>query len=286
MKSALLVILLVAAYAILFVMERAMPLRPPKAPFLQRVWVNGLVSILAFATAALLVRPAAAAMLDLADERQLGLIPLLGLGGWAEALITFLVLDLTFYYWHIANHRVPWLWRLHNVHHIDPDLDVTTGFRFHFGEVALSALFRSAQVLIIGPSMALYVAYEVAFQTHTLFHHSNMRLAFGLERILSRVIVTPRAHGIHHSSYRAEANSNFGVVFIWWDRIHGTLGLDVPQGAITIGIPAYSRLEDNSVRRCLTLPFLPQRDYWRFAGAEHDHRDPAERLGDPCRLAA
>jgi sterol desaturase/sphingolipid hydroxylase (fatty acid hydroxylase superfamily) len=286
MKSALMVSLLASTYAILFVLERAMPLRTPKARFLQRVWVNALVSILAFATAALLVRPAAAAMLEVADEKSFGLIPLLGLGGWTELIFTFLAMDLTFYYWHIANHRVPWLWRLHNVHHMDPDLDVTTGFRFHFGEVALSALFRSAQALLIGPSIAIYVVYEIAFQTHTLFHHSNMRLAFGLERLLCNFIVTPRVHGIHHSNYRDETNSNFGVVFIWWDRLHGTLRLDVPQSAITIGVPAYSRREDDSVQGCLTLPFLRQRDYWQFAGTERHHRDSSETLGDPRRLAA
>lgn len=278
--------LLAATYLILLAVERAMPLRAPKARFQQRLVVNGLVSVFAFATAALLVCPAAEAMLELADDKPFGLIPLLELGGWTELLLGFLLLDLTFYYWHIANHRVPWLWRLHNVHHIDPDLDVTTAFRFHFGEVALSAIFRAAQALLIGPSMIVYVIYEIAFQTHTLFHHSNVRLAFGLERVLCKVIVTPRVHGIHHSNYRDETNSNFGVIFIWWDRLHGTLRLDVPQSAITIGVPAYSKLEDNSVKGCLTLPFLPQRDYWRFAGAERVHRDPSETLGDAHRLAA
>ena len=61
-------------------------------------------------------------------------------------------MDLSFYWWHVANHRIPFLWRFHNVHHIDPDLDVSTGFRFHFGEVAMSAAFRVVQVIFIGIS--------------------------------------------------------------------------------------------------------------------------------------
>src|SRR5438034_11549411 len=122
MESALLAGLLAATYATLFLLERASPLRRPKARLMQRLWVNVLVSASAFATAALLVRPAAAAMLELADERSFGLIPLLRLDGWTEVLAAFLLLDVTFYYWHIANHRVPWLWRMHNVHHIDLDL--------------------------------------------------------------------------------------------------------------------------------------------------------------------
>ncbi len=278
--------LLAATYTTLFLLERARPLRRPKARLPQRLWVNVLVSAFAFATAALLVRPAAAAMLELSDEKSFGLIPWLGLGGWSEVLAAFLLMDLTFYYWHIANHRVPWLWRLHNVHHIDPDLDVTTAFRFHFGEVALSAVFRAAQALLIGPSIPVYAAYEIAFQTHTLFHHSNLRLSIGLERALGKVIITPWAHGIHHSNYRDETNSNFGVVFSWWDRFHGTLRVDVPQQEITIGIPAYSKPDDNRVLRCFALPFLQQRDYWRGAGSVRVHRDPPQTSRDEHRLAA
>lgn len=60
------------------------------------------------------------------------------------------VMDLGFYYWHILNHKIPLLWRFHNVHHYDPELDVSTGFRFHFGEVVLSVVFRVVQVTVIG----------------------------------------------------------------------------------------------------------------------------------------
>src|SRR5204862_3493413 len=131
--------------------------------------------------AALLVRPAALAMLGYTDGRSLGLVPLLGLTGAAEVLAAFLLLDLTFYYWHVANHRIRLLWRFHNVHHIDPDLDVSTAFRFHFVEVGFSAAFRAAQIVLIGPSILAYVIYESAFQLGTLFHHSNVRLPLSIE---------------------------------------------------------------------------------------------------------
>jgi sterol desaturase/sphingolipid hydroxylase (fatty acid hydroxylase superfamily) len=260
---ALTAVLLSAAYLLFFGLERARRLRRAKAPLLPRLLVNIALSAITFGTAAALVQPAAGAMLGYTEGRALGLVPLLGLGSAGEIVVAFMLLDLTFYYWHVANHRFAFLWRFHNVHHIDPDLDVSTAFRFHFVEVGLSAGFRAAQVLIIGPSLVVYVAYDLVFQLATLFHHSNIRLPVSLERALNVLIVTPRMHGIHHSDIRQEDFSNWGVVFSWWDRLHRTLRLDVPQEEVTIGIPGYAKPDDNRVLRCLLLPFQAQRDYWR-----------------------
>jgi sterol desaturase/sphingolipid hydroxylase (fatty acid hydroxylase superfamily) len=270
--------LLGLTYLALFAMERRLPLRAATASLVPRLRVNVVVSATAFIAAALLVRPATEAMLDRSGT-PFGLVPLAGLAGVAEIVAVFLLMDLTFYYWHIANHRVPLLWRFHNAHHIDPDLDVSTGFRFHFVEVGFSALFRAIQVTLIGPTAAAFLVYEIAFQTFTLFHHTNWRLPESLERALVRIIVTPRMHGIHHSDFRDETNSNFGVVFSWWDRLHGTVRLDVPQHAIVIGIPGYARAEDNRVLRCLALPFQRQRDYWQ--GRLH-RESPAAGRGTPA----
>src|SRR4029453_13648984 len=110
----------------------------------------------------------------------------------------------SFYYWHVANHKVALLWRFHNVHHMDPELDVSPGFRFPFGEVFLSTFFRVAQVGLLGISFASFAAYELVFQANTLFHHSNTRLPIRLERFLNAILVTPRMHGIHHSQVRRE----------------------------------------------------------------------------------
>jgi sterol desaturase/sphingolipid hydroxylase (fatty acid hydroxylase superfamily) len=199
-----------------------------------------------------------------ADER-FGLLAWLALPPPLEWALAFLLLDLTFYWWHRANHRVPLLWRFHNVHHFDPALDISTALRFHFVEIALSAAFRVAQVVLLGLGAGVYWAYELCFQANTLFHHSNLRLPIRFERALNRLLVTPRMHGIHHSQVEAEAMSNYGVLLPWWDRIHRTLRLDVPQQAIEIGVPGYARPDDNRLLALLAAPFLRQRDYWRRA---------------------
>jgi sterol desaturase/sphingolipid hydroxylase (fatty acid hydroxylase superfamily) len=264
MRPAILTLALTAAvFVALFVFERFLPLRRRCSSLLPRVILNLIISAAAFAVAAILVRPAATAALSWATQKPFGLVHLVAMPRALGFIISFLLMDLTFYWWHIANHRIGFLWRFHNVHHIDPDLDVSTGFRFHFGEVGMSAVFRVAQVLLIGISMPAFAAYELVFQANTLFHHSNLRLPIRLERLLNKVLVTPRMHGIHHSQVRRENNSNYGVVFPWWDRVHRTLGLNIPQAEIAIGVPGYSQPDDNRLRNALLMPFRKQRDYWR-----------------------
>ena len=128
--------------------------------------------------------------------------------------------------------------------------------------VAMSAVFRVLQIGLIGVSPVIFALYELVFQANTLFHHSNVRLPLMAERFLNLILVTPRMHGIHHSEVRHENNSNFSVVFPWWDRLHRTLRLNVPQSQIVIGIPGYTAA-DNKLKSALMIPFKRKRNYWR-----------------------
>jgi sterol desaturase/sphingolipid hydroxylase (fatty acid hydroxylase superfamily) len=249
-------------FCLFFLLERAFPLRRRTRSLFARLLVNLTMSGLAFLVAAIVVRPAALGALNWSAEKPFGLAHAFQLPAAVQFIVSFLWMDLTFYWWHIANHRILFLWRFHNVHHIDPNLDVSTGFRFHFGEVAMSAVFRAVQVAAIGISAPAFAAYEIVFQANTLFHHSNLRLPIQFERWLNKLLVTPRMHGIHHSQIQRETNSNYGVVFPWWDRLHRTLGLNVPQSEIKIGVPGYSQPEDNSFMNALLMPFRKQRQYW------------------------
>jgi sterol desaturase/sphingolipid hydroxylase (fatty acid hydroxylase superfamily) len=241
--------------------------------------------MLTFVAAVALVQPAAHWALRWSAEKPFGLVHVAALPVWADFTLSFLLMDLAFYYWHLANHRVPFLWRFHNVHHIDPDLDVSTAFRFHFGEITLSSFFTVVQVSLIGISPWTFAIYQLAFQAEVLFHHSNLRLPIGFERLLSKIIVTPRMHGIHHSQVRRENNSNFGTVFTWWDRLHRTLGLNIPQDEVIVGIPAYTLPRDNRVPSALLMPFRKQRDYWRTPDGAVVERAKAPVESNAVRLA-
>jgi len=277
-------IIVIGIFILFFAAEKLFPLRQSREPLLARLFINASISGLAFVVAAMVVRPSTLRALNWVSQQPFGLIHL-SPWPWAQFIIGFLLLDLSFYYWHVLNHKVPLLWRFHNVHHIDPDLDVSTGFRFHSGEVLLSTLFRVVQVILTGISFATFAIYEVVFQANTLFHHSNLRLPIRVERWLNKMLVTPRMHGIHHSQVQRETNSNFGVVFPWWDRLHKTLGVNIFQSKIEIGIPGYASPGDNRLWHTFIMPFIKQRDYWRKA----DGSMPSRHIGDlernPSQLA-
>lgn len=266
------VALLGALAVLLFALEGVAPLRRRTRPRGARLGINLLVGAMAAGVALMTARPAALGLAEWLAVHGYGLLAVLPGPRWAGWVAGFVLMDLAMYWWHRANHRVAFLWRFHAVHHADPDLDVSTSFRFHFGEVALSTAVRVAQVLVIGVPVGLYLAHEAAFRAAAMFHHGNLRLPLGLERVLNLVLVTPRMHGIHHSEARAEADSNFSAVFRWWDRLWGTLRLDVPQARIRTGFAAYRAKEDNAFWNVALLPFFPPRAAGREGGRRSEDR--------------
>lgn len=266
--------ILAAVFAALLLLEWLYPLRVRTKPRPGRFAVNAVMTGLTFLGGAYIVRAVGIGLSFSVDEHAIGLLHLAPIPFYARFMLGFLLMDLSFYYWHRANHEVSVLWRFHNVHHIDPDLDVTTSFRFHLGEVLYSSGFRALQVLVIGVSPLTYAVYEIAFTCETAFHHSNLRLPIGLERFVSKVIVTPRMHGIHHSAVKEETNSNYGTIFRWWDLMHRTLRLGVRQAEVKIGVPAYTMPGDNGLSHILALPFIGQRDYWSLPDGTRPKRTP------------
>jgi len=97
-----------------------------------------------------------------------------------------------------------------------------------------------------------------------MFHHANVRLPLALERAAGLLLVTPRMHGIHHSIVQEESDSNFSSGLSVWDRLHGTLRLNVPQSAITLGVPAYPSPADEALTKALALPLTHDRPSWTW----------------------
>jgi sterol desaturase/sphingolipid hydroxylase (fatty acid hydroxylase superfamily) len=256
----------------LLLLETQFSLRQAKYSKAKRFVINAGISAIALATGAYIVAPLAIGLVARASSKSFGLLQIIPLPFVVELVLGLLLLDLTFYYWHRANHAFPFFWRFHNVHHVDPDLDVSTSFRFHFGEVLFSLGFKVLQIYVLGISLPTYLIYELAFQCATLFHHSNVRLPIKIERTLNNIIVTPRMHGIHHSIVKDETNSNYSVIFRWWDLMHGTLRLNVKQSDVVIGVPAYLNPQDNRFLNLLILPFRKQRDYWRLPNGKQPQR--------------
>ena len=244
-----------AAVGTLYVVERLRPLRSRKEPGPARVGRNLAIGLLAGATTAASEWPILAPVQRLADRRRLGLLRWLPLPRGLRVILGFLLLDYTLYLWHRLNHRVPFLWKFHAVHHLDLDLDSTTGLRFHFGELTLAAWFRAAQILLIGVDRETLRAWQQLLVLSVIFHHSNLQLPIAIERRLVNAVVTPRMHGIHHSIRGDEVDANYSSLLSVWDRLHRSLKLNVRQASITIGVAGFLAAEDVTLPESLTLPF-------------------------------
>jgi sterol desaturase/sphingolipid hydroxylase (fatty acid hydroxylase superfamily) len=251
--------LLLAFVGTVFWLERRKPLRPRVDPGPRRVMRNLAVAGITAATVTATERPVIRRLTEWVDRRGSGLVPNLRLPNWLAAVITVVLLDYTLYLWHILLHRVPLLWRFHLAHHVDLDLDASTALRFHFGEFLLSIPWRVAQVLLIGATPQTLALWQRLTAAEVLFHHSNLRLPPRVEQWLRRVIVTPRLHGIHHSTIREERDSNFSSGLTVWDRLHGTIRGDMPQQEITIGVPPYEDKTDVTFGKTLLVPFVTAR---------------------------
>lgn len=196
------------------------------------------------------------------QENSWGVLNLFQVNQGLAFLSSVILLDLTVYFQHVLFHFVPLLWRLHRMHHTDLDLDVTSGSRFHPIEIMLSMIIKLAAVMVIGPSPAAVVVFELLLNGTAMFNHGNIYIPLKLDRILRWFLVTPDMHRIHHSIIRRETNSNFGFCLSWWDRLMGTYSRDPKQGQenMKIGIEIFRNPKYLQPHWLLIQPFLSPRE--------------------------
>ena len=185
-----------------------------------------------------------------------GLLPNLGLPWAVQAIIGILVLDFVRFSQHWCFHAFGWLWRIHRVHHSDPDFDLTTGIRFHPLDPILSMATYIPVVWALGVPPFAAMAYELRHVVHAFFSHANIEVPQRLENWLRCVIVTPETHRVHHSDLPAENRENYGEMFTFWDRVLGTYQAQPANGhrAMGIGIRGYEGGQTYNPLRLLAWP--------------------------------
>lgn len=229
----------------------------------RRRWLTNwaLSAVNAGVTALLALGLGLAAVLAAIDagERGIGLFNQLAWPEWLEGLIVFIVLDFAIWLQHLVSHRWPLLWRLHKVHHVDREIDVTTGIRFHPIEIAVSMVWKIALVYALGASLAAVIVFEIVLNGATMFNHSNIRLPALAERGLRLAIVTPDMHRVHHSVDRREHDANYGFNFSVWDRLFRTYVAQPRLGhrGMVIGLAGHQTDEPVRVGWSLGFPFRP-----------------------------
>lgn len=190
-----------------------------------------------------------------------GLLNRLQLPWWSAVLLGIVWLDMVVYLQHVMFHKLPLLWRLHRVHHTDPDVDATTGIRFHPLEILISMVIKLAAVTVMGPSVEAVILFEILLNATALFSHGNLRLPVPLDSVVRCLVVTPDMHRVHHSVIPRETDSNFGFNLSVWDRLFGTYRPQPEAGhdAMDIGLRQYRDYERMTFWWLLLLPFAGER---------------------------
>lgn len=249
-------------FVLLAAAEALYPRRPRLSPRSLR-WAThgamlGLATVILRIAAIIFPLLGATAAAYFAVQSGWGVFQWLSLPEWIEILLAIVLLDLAIWAQHVATHHIPILWRIHRVHHADRELDASSALRFHPLEILLSAAYKLAVILALGPALIAVVVFEIVLNASAMFNHANWALPPRIERWLRLGIVTPDMHRIHHSILRHEHNHNFGFCLSIWDRAFGTYCAEPENGQLgmTIGLADWQH-DDRTVRLgwMLGLPF-------------------------------
>ncbi len=214
-------------------------------------WASNLGVVVLDAVILRFLFPAAAMGVALAAQQaHWGLFNNIQLPFIVKFIASVIILDFAIYIQHVMFHAVPLFWRVHRMHHVDLDVDVTTGLRFHPLEIVMSMLIKFGVVILLGAPASAVIAFEVLLNGTSMFNHSNVYLPKRIDRIIRWFIVTPDMHRVHHSILIKETNSNFGFNLSIWDRLFGTYRSQPQEGhqGMTIGITTF-----RSAKHCINL---------------------------------
>jgi sterol desaturase/sphingolipid hydroxylase (fatty acid hydroxylase superfamily) len=229
--------------------------------WLTNIGISAAGTVLLRLMAMLAVPVAAIAAAFYAQAHQIGVLNHVSWPEWLKVVLAMLVLDLAIWLQHLASHKIPIFWRLHQVHHADRDIDVTTAVRFHPVEIGLSMVWKIAVVVPLGASPLAVFLFEVILNACAMFNHANIALPLSLDRIVRLVIVTPDMHRVHHSVLHREHDTNYGFNLSIWDRLFRTYTAQPEAGhqGMTIGLPPYQSEAPTRFGWSLMLPFRPNR---------------------------
>lgn len=241
-------------------LERLMPAGPLKSA--RGWWLNlrlmavylAVPTALAFAIKFLVERAGALSGGGLVDLK-----PWVSMPGWLGlaigCVLTLLIWDFFYYWWHRAQHVVPALWRMHRLHHMDETLGVSANMRVHW----LEEIGRTATIFV--PMAFLFNlpaqtgAVAVVLTAWGAFIHSNLRLPLGAA---SRLIAGPQVHRVHHSRLPEHHDRNCAAFFPLWDLAFGTYHHPRRDEYPPTGVEGAG--EVGSVWEAVVMPFRRDRD--------------------------
>jgi len=195
-----------------------------------------------------------------AEQHEIGLLRILSPPEPVAIIVGMLLLDFLSTVKHRLFHEVPLLWRVHLVHHSDLDCDVSTSLRLHPLDVLIDYILWIMIVIAVGASPVTVVLYYFLEFSLNSIRHGNVCIPDRIERFLRMFIVTPDFHRTHHSSIKRETNSNYGVIYPWWDWLMQTYCAEPVRGqqGMTIGLEYFRSDVELWLPKILAQPFRRQ----------------------------
>ena len=173
---------------------------------------------------------------EIANENNFGFLNKLRISDNHKNLLAILLIDFYMYNWHKINHKYKILWIFHKFHHQDKNMSASSGVRFHVCEIIFSEIFRTIILIPLGISKQQISYYEKVLLPVIIFHHSNIKINDKTDEIINKIIASPGFHRLHHSNKKIEADSNYGSVFSFWDRLFKTYNKNKASNKIKFGI--------------------------------------------------
>lgn len=187
------------------------------------------------------------------------------------AIITIfaaLITDFGLFFAHYIQHKIPFLWSFHEVHHSAEVLTPVTVYRVHPVEELINGLTAAVLTAVtaktysaltgdqvtpfalFGLNLFAFLFFAFAFQ----LRHSHVWLSYG--RVLNHVFISPAQHQVHHSIDTKHWNKNYGFTFAFWDWLFGCLYVPKNYEKIEFGVPNVNPRDFSTVGRLYYLPFI------------------------------
>ncbi len=251
--------LLVGGLAFFWILEGIIPMFRVS----YKKWRHGIRNVFFNLTTAIIGLGLAFSLLQaslFAEKHQIGVLHWLEIPLWADVIIGVMLLDLIgAWLVHFTEHKVKFMWKFHIIHHSDTHVDATTGLRHHPGETVFRIAFTTLGILISGASMGIVVLYQSLSVFFAHLTHANIRLPHWLETPLSYIFVTPEKHKVHHHFQQPLSDTNYGNIFLLWDRLFGTYAYCPPED-IRYGLDTHmDPKEHENLKNLLHIPFQPYR---------------------------
>lgn len=236
----------------------------------ERRWgKHGLMLIICTTASVGLFRISPVVMAFNVSGSRFGLLNIPWLPFAARCVIGILALDLVRYSTHRLAHSVGVLWRFHQVHHSDPDFDVSTGLRVHPVDLIMTQGAYLVVVAVLAPPVIAVLIAELLGALQSFFTHANASLPPWADKTLRAVFVTPDMHRIHHSEEMAEQFKNLSDIFSWWDHLFGTY-LEQPavgDEKIVVGLKGFQNERSLGIGFMLAQPFRTEMEQAAPEGA-------------------